>query len=283
MAHKLPEQLKILVDLLAAEGDEVQIHIDKKADERAFTKVLPPSANVRFSKVRFNVHWGGYSQVKCVLYGLNSFLKSDCDYFFLLSGQDLPLKPLSELKRFIRENKGRLFMQLDTAENNWGKKHARISKYYLVDRWAALKQKAPRFSSLIDKAEALYHYSQFFVKRKFRKQLFGGSAWFVIEPTAARYIIDRVEKEPQWERFFRFTISPDEMIFHTILGNSPFRNNISAGLTFARFSRGSRNPDIIRETEIEDLINTGHFFARKFDGEVDRLAIKRLSAWHAKG
>ena len=269
MAHRLPLQVRALADAIAAEPDTIMLHVDKKQDLAAFRTALE-GTKVQFCGHRVNVHWGGFSQVQCILTGMRAFILSDCDYFVLLSGQDFPVRPISELKRFFSDNNGLCFINLDTVESQWGRDPARLRQRYFVDFWARLGSGSGLAQKALNNIEGIVNRTgRLFPARKrpVGLRLYGGSSWFSLPRKAVQHILRCVEEDKSLTDYFRYTISADEMFFHTILGNSPFRDLCRPSLTFAHFRYGSRNPEVLTHDHLPLLADRTCFFARKFDFE----------------
>jgi hypothetical protein len=277
MAHRLPEQAGMLARALVREGDEVCIHVDRKVDWTPFLRAAAGSGAQLMSNRR-SVSWGGFSQVLCLLDGIRRFEKSGCDYFVALSGQDFPIKPVSALRNHLVRHNGHCFMDIRTAEQNWGPGLSRLRVHYFVDFWSALKNRVPGAHTLINKAEGLFNRVQaLFVKRKFRHGvLYGGSSWFALPAADAAFILKEVKERGRMVRFFRTCISPDEMFFHTLLGSRHAPSHFLPSLTYARFRDGKRNPEVLVASDMTMLRERPEFFARKFDQQVDAGILKEL-------
>ena len=65
------------------------------------------------------------------------------------------------------------------------------------------------------------------------------------------YISQFVNKNGELMKFFKNTHCPDEMVFQTILGNSPFRATKRRHLTFTDWSAGNANPAPINDSHVE--------------------------------
>jgi hypothetical protein len=135
-------------------------------------------------------------------------------------------------------------------------------------------------------------------QRNYKKYLgeltpYGGSTWWALTPDACNHIIDFIENNSAVVEFFVNTVCPDEMVFQTIIGNSPFRNSVRRNLTYADWFSPGRKPAIIDERHIEifeaskagiiadDCYGKGELlFARKFPDNSDRLVnrIDKLSS-----
>ncbi len=106
LAHERPGDLVELANALTARGDLVAIHFDKQAGDGPFgqlTEALRDNPNVLFC-ARHRCAWGEFSLVAATLEMLRTLDASgqDFDYVYLLSGADLPIRPLSELRSFLQ-------------------------------------------------------------------------------------------------------------------------------------------------------------------------------------
>jgi hypothetical protein len=130
-------------------------------------------------------------------------------------------------------------------------------------------------------------------QRDYRKYLgaldpYGGSQWWALTREACRYIIAFVQSNEGLSRFFRNTCCPDEMFFHTILGNSPFRSRVRRNFTYLHMPAGQRpsflNSAHVQRIElldrpwIDDEWGSGEaLFARKFSDDNLKL-LDRIDA-----
>lgn len=93
-----------LLTLLDDERNDIYLHVDKKAVEWN-----PETVNslLRYASItqieRYDVAWGGYSQIRVELKLLEIATQSEHSYYHLLSGVDLPLKSQDELHRFFKK------------------------------------------------------------------------------------------------------------------------------------------------------------------------------------
>ena len=110
-----------------------------------------------------------------------------------------------------------------------------------------------------------------------------GSQWVSVTENFVKYL---VAQERQLLKRFKFTIIPDESFVQTVLYNSPFKKNIFKGLEpnetdFGNynlreidFKRG--NPWIWKEIDLEYLLASNKFFARKFSSSEYNVVNKLL-------
>lgn len=103
--HKNPKQINLLLERLNHPDIDCYLHIDKKADfadkiiHRENVFVLP-------DEQRVSVEWAQISQVTATLNLLNTAVASargGYDYYWLISGQDWPLRSVEEILCNITE------------------------------------------------------------------------------------------------------------------------------------------------------------------------------------
>jgi hypothetical protein len=284
LAHRNPKLLQRVVRRLSSEHCAFFVHIDQKADIRAFSGVV--GDNVFFSERRVPVYWGEFSQVEATTLLIRQAVDSPAsyDYFVFLQGADYPLRSSGYIEKFLEDNRGGEFINLVKMPAP-GYPFSKISKLrYPSDR--AVLRFATRALARLGLAERDW--------KKYLGELqpYSGSAWWTLSRDACEYILRFAESNPHVEKYFRNTFTSDEMFFHTILGNSPIRSRVRRSLVYADWPVSGSAPgfvpgahpamltsDHIRffETKekiwVEDEWGPGEMlFARKFsDDSVDLL------------
>lgn len=109
MAHNEPYVLEKLIRMLDYPDNDIYIHIDEKSQLINKDALYTNSAHLVVIPSR-NVTWGGVSQVNIVLDLLAEALKTQHDYYHLISGVDLPLKKHSDMVAFFENNNGKEFI-----------------------------------------------------------------------------------------------------------------------------------------------------------------------------
>src|ERR1035437_3117888 len=104
LAHTDPVHLGRLCRALDHHA-RIFVHLDAKTDIRPFL-AQPISKNVVFIADRVRVSWAAYSQVEATLRLMREALASGHDFphLVLLSGQDYPIKPLSQLHACLNDH-----------------------------------------------------------------------------------------------------------------------------------------------------------------------------------
>jgi len=264
MAHNYPSpnNLVRLVNLLKYKDDIVYVHVDLKFDVNEFKKYFLNHANVRFIKNRIKVYWAAYSMVEATVNSFKEIIDEEPNFVFLnlLSGQDYLLKPIALFHDFLNDNSGKAFMHSLDVNTEWKEAKSRVSQYHLTHFHFLGKYQIQLLINLI------------FPKRRIpdNMTLVGRSQWFTISKKHIEYIVTTITNNPQLTRFFKLTWAPDEFIFQTILFNSIYKEDIvNNNLRCIDWSGGKKNPKIFTSNDLNLLMESNQFFARKFDVNVD--------------
>ncbi|WP_342646928.1 beta-1,6-N-acetylglucosaminyltransferase [Mucilaginibacter sp. CSA2-8R] len=259
LAHNNPSQLESLVKRLIYKDDAVYIHLDKKTDFSQFAR-LASLPNVIFVKKRVKVTWGACNIVTATINGFKEIIASGVayDYLNLLSGADYPLQPPAAFHQYLSAHQGKAFMSYAKMHSEWQEALPRVEQYHLNNfkfpgRYVAQK--------LVNRVMP---------KRNVPSGLVpvGRSQWFTIPVACVRHIVSYWQKNNRLRRFTTFTWAPDEFIFQTILYNSTHcKILVNNNLRYMDWPAGAASPKMLSMADHEHIINSEHFFARKFDFE----------------
>ncbi len=220
LAHADAAHLQALVAQLVPAGD-VYLHIDAKADLSSFA-ALKEIPGVRFASHRHSIDWAGFSMVEATLGLMRDALAASTPYAYLvlLSGSCFPLRPLEELNRCLARTPGRQVIRyLDMRESathymrhinrRWFKRpmyRGRVRPLVLLDKAVRRVGNMLRLPNAWPEGVVPYF----------------GSQWWALTADCCRYVLDFVDRHPEFVEANRLSFSPDEHFFHTIVGNSPF-------------------------------------------------------------
>jgi hypothetical protein len=229
---------------------------------------------VHFIQKRHRIVWGGYSITECYIDGMKEVMDhAPYDYVILMSGQDYPLRTNEEFHRYLKDNKGFSIMggEAQTPKSNWW--------FYAKDRY--------RFYHLND-----YHFfgkkfihkasKRLLPNRKFLYpgyQLFGGpgATFCALTGQAASYLVRFMEGNHKARRYAKLTHASDEFWFQTLLMNSPLKDKVINDLIwYIDWGGVSKHPRILTVLDYPALVNSGKFFARKFDMYEDERVLDML-------
>jgi hypothetical protein len=281
LAHKYPEQLLRLIDSLANKNAFFYIHIDKKVDISIFRNVLSKAhtKNHEFIK-REDGRWGGLGIVNAALNGIYDVLKNmeNVDQIILLSGQDYPIKNINYIHEYFHRNSHRSYFDYfplpSNAWNYQGLDRIERSHCYFMGK----SYSHPPYSQPGPLKDKIIQYGMKFIfpeKRLFPINMkpYGGSDWWSMSLEGAHYILKFLKERPDYMRFHKYSASPSEGFFQTILLNSDDEkisaNVINNNLRYVDWSKRGKNPAIITASYFDLLIKSDRLFARKFDLNVD--------------
>lgn len=128
--HKNPKQINLLLERLNHPQIDCYVHIDKKAD---FSNEIVHRENVFVlpDEQRISVEWAQISQVTATLNLLNAATASigrSYDYYWLISGQDWPLRSADEIVKFFEKHSGVNFVQYWDSKNHGNHKQNNLDK-----------------------------------------------------------------------------------------------------------------------------------------------------------
>lgn len=277
--HKNAEQVNLLVAALDDAQSDFYIHVDKKSD---IQREIAQAKNVYLvsDENRIDVRWGQISQVEATLQLIKKVVDSRevYDYVWLMSGQDLPIKPKSYIRDFLMRNSGSNFISVvqpgSKAYQRYIKRNSIYYPHWLIDNRMPLRI-AKKTYTLVT-GGTYYTFNWAARKSPSEIQFHFGSSWWTLSYDCVCYILHYVCEHPEILEFFKHTVCPDESFFQTIVMNSPFKTTQKNNLTFVDWSEGKRNPKTFGVVDYNKLMSTEHLFARKFDLMLDPTVVRMV-------
>lgn len=288
-----PVAVAQLVDAIGPDA-RIVIHHD-------FTK--QPDFRIRRSNVTFVPHpvvtaWGEWSFCEAILLTMSAALDlGSFDYFQLLSGTCLPIKPIQEFDRFVSRDAADVNMDLISLDNDFeammshgfrsfAPDHSlrqrvlrRTSAWYYGDARATVhraglgiqtREGADSEQGLPARARLARAVLQLARRGVVFKHPYGemwqpyiGSTWFGCRPAVCEYLVRRDQDDPM-VRFMRHASLADELFFQTLVGNSPFR--VEPSNHFIN-SFDTAHPRWLDTEDKYLLFGSEKFFARKFSND----------------
>jgi hypothetical protein len=276
MVHKLPKQVRRLIERLEFEGSAFWIQVDLKADLESFKNELSGLKNIFFVENRCNGDWGWFPFVQANIEGIRAVQESgyNYDHLVILSGQDYLLCNNADWVKLLRENRESSFIHYMpvTSESN-PHLFERVDKYHI---------------RLPDKKKIVYPYSSSSLAKKLingvlklsrqyplpriipgNRALYFGSNWMRFTKKAIAYMLERIDQEPEYVTYFKSTLLSEEHFFHTLLLNAkeeergPIVNN---NFTFCHWKRAPELYTVpLNMSDMDQLLASGDLLARKFD------------------
>lgn len=278
MAHTQPQLLKKLVELLDDERNDIYLHIDSKAADFPIADILNSTkkANCVLTE-RTDVTWGSYSQIHCEMVLLKEAVKTEHQYYHLLSGMDLPIKSQDEIHGFFEKYDGLEFVDEDLPQISEAALSRVKYRHKFFGKAGSLKDV---LGALETKGQKLLGVDK---TKKYGDVVFQkGRNWFSITHGLAKLV---VEKEAWIREVFLDSVCGDELFLQTVARNSVFAKKICNPNTmpevpdtrYIDWKRGSHNnPYIFRAEDFQELKDEPAMFARKFDLNVDAQIVEKL-------
>ena len=106
-AYKDTDYLKRLINFFDKDF-EILVHLDKKS--KIDPQDIQINSNVHVFK-KYTINWGSINHLKAILFLLQETLRIDknISYIHIISGGDIPVRKLSEFKKF--ENSNIIYME----------------------------------------------------------------------------------------------------------------------------------------------------------------------------
>jgi hypothetical protein len=267
-----------LIRHLEAENHYFLINVDAKCGcPEEFYVLQSEFRNIHFTK-QFNVMHGGFSQIACTMEQIEEMyaLIPDFDYVHTISGQDYPCVGNTAFDTFF-ESTDQSYMNLDSEEElvQWKKENKyshRLEHWYFMDLFNS------RFLCKIHFAGVLWRLL-YWIPRPYKglDQVCGGWNWFSVSHSVMDYICAYLERNPDYVKRFRYTISGDELIFNNLLNSVTKqlkinRRNSLRYVDWYPIRETDSLPLILNEEDYPAIAESGCFFCRK----VDENASKKL-------
>ena len=303
-SYKNPNQVLRLVKTLRSGSLEsvVLIHHDYSKS------YLDPAAFERTSGVHImkthTVEWGDNSMNDMWLKGFEWLKENSIDFawFVNLSGQDYPVRPLSDLEDFLKNTSYDGFMahgeardvSLWGADRNEDRTHFCYYKlphfpyYYkfpsILKKWMSILRTS------INKVQPFIRIKPYPHRLKTRLGLrristpftpifkcYRGPTWWTLSHECIKYILESVKNNPYLLRYYQRSLIPEESFFHSIVLNNHAMKIANRKLHYVMWrSSASAHPNVLISEDLDRIVTSKQFFARKFDMNVDSNVIDMI-------
>jgi hypothetical protein len=281
LAHHQPQHLGALIDQLDDRNARFFVHLDRKSDIKPFRNVVKSERAV-FLDRRLPIAWGEWNLVQATLDLLNrAYRETPSAHYQLLSGDCYPIKSKEEIAAKLASgnfNYITINEQMRPGSRFYDRLIYRRSDRRLIKflrrRRSLARLKIPTYTGQLIKG----------VRGKLDELTdrtlpagtipHKGWQWWCLTHDCARYVLDYVNANPRFVRFFRSALIPDESFFHTIIANSEFAHTLSptcpqgaiSGNHYVRWQevKGRCKPRVLEESDFAELAASQACFARKF-------------------
>jgi hypothetical protein len=268
LLHKNPVQIERLIKAMDHPAFDFYLHIDKKADVTPFLHLVN-NKNVFLVRERASIYWAGYGTIQATINGFRDILPKNYAYINVISGQDFPIKPAEYIYQYLISRLGQEFITCESVEDEWPEAKVRVTAYHLINWQIPGRHKLEKLVNAILPA------------RKFPLDyaIVGRANWFTLTHAASKYLLEFLDSHPEVTRFFKYSWGADELIFSTIIYNSPFKEKIRNNLVYVDWSGQTHgHPRILGVEDYDRLVQSDKLFARKMDMEKNALLFDKLEA-----
>lgn len=260
LAHNNFDHLTKLIWALDTPHSHFFVHIDKK--HKINYKSNKSNVFVVSDHERINVFWGGFSIISATVLLLRKATKlCPADYYILLSGSDYPVISNQQIELVLSQ--GAEFINCKPAPQP--SKPLKRFEYHHFEYQRKQYNLKWLFYRSIEELLKLFRR-----KRMVPFDVYVGSQWFALTNKCVLHTLNTIDNNRLYYDFFKSVLVPDESFFQTIIGNSPFKNNLRGSLTFVLW-RSTKSPENLSISNINELKKKhlmaslpSKAFARKF-------------------
>lgn len=280
LIHENTFVLKRLIQLLDYEYNDIFIHVDKNSK---FIDTEEIRSWVKKSKVviikKYKVFWGTNSISLAEIELLKSAVKMNkYSYYHFLSGADLPIKTQQEIHEFFDANQGKEFIHFGTKQYQQDIACRYVSFHFFSKQLGRNRDKF--WCDLETYSLAIQRRLNIDRTRNVSFQFYGGANWCSITEQFAEYVVCNWKK---YRKSFRLTQISDELIWQTMIMDSPYKDNLymprfeddyKACMRYIDWKRGT--PYVFRSEDLDEILHAEEMFARKFDEKIDKRVVEEL-------
>jgi hypothetical protein len=273
LTYKEPERVIRLVNTLQTDGDLFYVHFDRRIGKQKFAewkRLIESNCKCETLRVVSQrlCNWGSFGNVDVLLDVARYFKSFDYDYYINLSGDCYPIKPIQKIKETLDGSDCGYLEFFELPSNYWSGNGGldRINQCFYS--FSIGKSSYPKIVSIPR------------LRKKLPRNLlpYGGSVWFCLPKEQANYVVAFADSNPQLKNFYKHSGCPDEMFFQTILANSPYRSKlVNDNMRYINWKEGADgHPKTLTQADLEVVMRSGKFFARKFSLSADRDILQKI-------
>ena len=297
LAHKNPLQLGRMIERLDDGASKFFIHLDAKTPIEPFAACLE-GGHIRFIEPRERCVWGDFSIVRATIRLMEAASKEQ-GLFILMSGQDYPIQSQGYINDFLESNKGFDFIEIEPLEEKWKPKMVKdkLEHYHILhseERGNSNCYAPFAHCSVFQKLRTLMHLLKGRLSMKnfkllcslpkrvapFERQYAGSQFWAFSERTFYAVLNYIREHKAALERYYKYTSSPDEIYFHSVLMDLVAKDStikLKEQITYVNYFR--KNNVFVTEDFDKLTSEKGKLFARKFDTDIDIEILNKLDSY----
>jgi len=254
-AHRLERQFEWLFRAVWNPDDVFVIHLSKSTPNECIREVHRMAEgypNVHFLQP-MQVTWGGWSLSEVQLEAMRLLCRMPVGwrYFINLSGQDYPVRPQQELRAFLTRHDGQNFLDVRSIDTQPFHIRRRLHWYCFEHKGRLRRLPIPNLRAMLSKTR------------------WYGGYWAILSRDFCDWLVT-TELTENYRRALLHTKSPDEFFLQTMIMRSPFVKTVNYNnRRYCRFETRAPSPNTLTKRDLNEIIDSRAFFARKFDERVD--------------
>ena len=277
-AYRDPAALLELLRSLDPSGP-VYLHIDRRSSFSADElKALSEYPTVRYVSRQYRVRWGGRAHLLAML-DLARIAVSEgrAERLHLISGSDRPVVPHAEFRAFFEQRPTTEYLlHFPLPTPYWkGGGLDRLTRYHPLDLLDLRSDRQRRLRDLFLEVQSRLGISR---SISHLPPLFGGSSWWSLTRNCVQEVLRVVDARPDLLRSLSMTHVPEEVLFPTLVMNSPFASFVvNDHLRYMDWTpRDGNNPAVLDMRDLDAIKRSGKLFARKLDHPASTALIRAL-------
>jgi len=307
-SYRPPRQLlRLLATLRRAQPESpLVVHHDRFRSDWD-SEIVAPVGGVDVLASPAPVSWGDFSIVDITWTSLSWMVEHRVfDWVVFLSEQDYPIAPVIRLEERLERSGADAFVEarpihlIEDAVLRMECDRRYNYRYRNLPRLGVMARLPPRLRRPV---ADVAHYLNFVLYKLQRKitvyrypdplpmrvgvrparspfspgfPIWYGSQWMALSRRAAETVVEFVGEHPDYVRHYARTVIPDESATSTIVCNDPRLRVRNEELHHVRFTSVDGHPDVFGLDDLTELIDSGRFFARKFDIDTDSAVLDAL-------
>ena len=278
LSHRNPEQvLRLVRALRQGPAAEVLVRHDQRRSPLSPADVEATGA--RPVEDGIEVEWAAWSHVEVMLAGLRRAARLEPDWTLVLSGQDYPLRPMTEIEAGLAASEADAMLgsvrEIET-------RRPRVDDEFFLRvayRHYRRPQGLPHLPRLLRPLVYVRDLPPLVGVRRLRRpglRLYSSADWLTLGRRGLESVL-AAGNDRTLLRAFRRVAVPSESFFASVLLNDPrlrIERDLRRFLAFAR--PGLPHPETLTSADLDTALASGADFARKFDIAVDSRALDLL-------
>lgn len=259
IAHNEFTILQRLVSMVDGAECDIYIHFDKKLN--SIPSICAERARLFVLSDRVDVRWGSVSQIKCEMTLFEAAAKNGpYDYYHIISGTTLPLKPLDKLDSFFSDCGGRSVLT-GLRQDTPYQEMLKVRRYNLFLRNYTSPHWLVRGLSQFGWKSAIAIQRFLHIQANRGKVFYKASNWLSLSEDAVRYILSR---KTEIRHTYRWSFCGDEYFVPSELMASPLKDRILNSDIYLKREIARDKAATFQLREYPALAESNYLFARKF-------------------